>query len=328
MKQMTALYEVGKTFLATTGTDEFLSEVLRIVSAVFTFDHCAILLLDKEKGELSVKAVRGYDPYVKIGLTIPVSEGVTGWVAQRGESLYIPDVRKDRRYVKGVSKGRSELALPLKVGGEILGVLDIESTEVDAFSISDIGLFKLFSTQVAIALDRSSLFERLRRQALTDGLTGLYNQRTFHQLLQQEIDRAKRSGAPLTLLLIDMDDLKGINDRHGHVTGNKAICHMARIIWDNSRRVDHVARYGGDEFAVILPGCGHEEAKVVAERLSAKFAAHKLRNVGQVTGSLGAVSCVPSDISTSDLVSLADKAMYLAKSRGKGKVVCQSHERK
>ena len=328
MKHMSALYEVGKSFLATTGTDEFLNEVLRIVGGTFTFDHCAVLLLDRERGELSVEAVRGYHPSVKVGWKSPVTEGVTGWVATTGKFLYVPDVRKEPRYRRGVKKGRSELALPLKVGGEVLGVLDVESTEVDAFSESDIGLLKLFSTQVAIAMDRADLFEKLKEQALTDGLTGLYNQRTFHHLLQKEIEKAKRREEPLTLILIDMDGLKRINDRFGHVTGNEAICHMASLIKENTRESDYVSRYGGDEFAIILPGCGLEAGRVMGEKLAGKFRTRKLRKVGSVTGSLGLVSIVPGDISASELVSLADRAMYAAKSRGKGKIFCRSYGKK
>lgn len=321
MRELAALYEVGKTLLQTLEMEDLLARVLQIVGETFHFEHCAILLFEEEGRELRMAAQKGYPEDVARTFRASLDgSGITATAARTGKRVHVPDVQREPRYIPGIAKGRSELALPLCVGQEVLGVLDIESPKVNAFSQSDMDGLSLFATQVALALDKARLFRKVQEQAQTDGLTGLLNQRAFHDRLRREAERSRRTGHPFSLVLADMDNLKEINDSLGHLAGNRAILAISEILKRQSRAMDHTARYGGDEFALILPEAGRQEGVRAAQRLRAGMEALELEGIGRLTVSCG-VAVFPEDSADeSTLVVLADRAMYEAKRRGRNRV--------
>jgi len=321
MRELSALYEVGKKLIQTLDLEELMVEVLRIVKETFRFDHCAVLLVDKESRDLRVVAQHGY-PEISVRSFRPSLDdpGITASVARTGKTIYVPDVRNDPRYVLGVVTGRSELALPLRIGDEVLGVLDIESPNQDAFPAATIRALNLFATQVALALDKARLFRKVQAQARTDGLTGLLNQRAFHDQLHKAAEESRAKDEPFSLILVDMDNLKEINDSLGHLAGNRAICAVAEALRRHSRGMDRTARYGGDEFALILPGAHRHQAVQAADRLRRALEAMDVEGVGRMTASCGvAVFPIDSEDETM-LVVLADRAMYEAKRLGRNRV--------
>ena len=165
-------------------------------------------------------------------------------------------------------------------------------------------------------LDNAKLFDQVRRLAVTDPLTGLSNYRTLINVMESEIQRSRRTGRPFAILLLDLDGLKGINDRHGHLTGSRAICRLANVLRVHSRAMDTAARYGGDEFAVILPEAGAEAASSVSQRICERLA--KDGEVPHVTVSIGA-AVFPRDGETIDaLFNAADRGLYGMKGRSDG----------
>ncbi len=178
--------------------------------------------------------------------------------------------------------------------------------------------------------ERTSALEeanaRLNRLAVTDGLTGLYNHRYFHEQLHQEVERSLRSGTPTALLMIDVDHFKKYNDRQGHPAGDEALRTVARLISEDRRTVDVVARYGGEEFAIILHDVGREAAVEVAEKIrarvhSAPIAHAEKQPLGRLTVSIGVAVC-PGDAQTAEaLLEAADVALYRAKKSGRDAVV-------
>lgn len=321
MQELSALYEVGKTLIQTLDMEELLEKVLHIVQETFRFEHCAILLVDERTSELRITAQRGYDEGVVQSFRADLQDwGITATAARTGQPMYVRDVEQDPRYIRGIAGGRSELALPLKIGEEVLGILDIESPKTDAFSQEEIHALELFATQVALALDKARLFRKVRDQALTDGLTGLLNQRAFHDRLHGEVGRSQRTGHPFSLVLVDMDNLKEINDTRGHLAGNRALCAVAEALRSHAREMDQGARYGGDEFAMILPEADRSQAVAAAERLRKALEAIHLEDVGPMTASFG-VATYPEDAEDpARLIVLADRAMYEAKRRGRNRV--------
>jgi GAF domain-containing protein len=215
-RQMTALYDVGQALNSPLDTAGVTERVLSILHETFRFQHSAVLTLERydDDGEwLVMQASRGYSLREEGAFRMKVGErGVTSRAVRTGRLVYVPDVRRDPDYVQGVERGRSEVAIPLLVGGRVVGVLDVESTRVDAFSAEDLETLKLFSTQVALALARARTFEEIRKQAMTDSLTGLLNQRYFKEKVEREIDRSRQTGRPFVLALFDVDDFKTIND--------------------------------------------------------------------------------------------------------------------
>jgi len=177
-KELAILYEIGRNLTLNLDLDSLLDQILGAMQESFGYLNCAILLLDKEKNELYIKAARGYPDEVIRNTRVRVEEeGITGWVAQKGEPLYVPDVTQNGRYVEGVASTRSELAVPLRIGNEVVGVLDVESREPDAFDEKDIRMLTSFAAQAAIAIENARLYKNLAERVKELDLLSLITSR-------------------------------------------------------------------------------------------------------------------------------------------------------
>jgi diguanylate cyclase (GGDEF)-like protein len=187
-------------------------------------------------------------------------------------------------------------------------------------------MVKTVSNQLAVAISHAQLFRQMEAQAITDSLTGLYNYRFFQATLDREMQIANRHNEVVSLIMLDLDRLKNINDTFGHRAGDAALVMVSRIMKQAVRSVDFCARYGGEEFVIVLPRCQHEDAIRIAERLRAALASSPLPNVGQITASIG-VATYPNSAQTKEgLIEVADQAMYLAKSSGRNRVRTLMHQ--
>jgi diguanylate cyclase (GGDEF)-like protein len=218
---------------------------------------------------------------------------------------------------------KSCVIAPLICHGRVVGVLNL-SDKIDGsnFSEEEIAIVELFRQLVGASIGNISLFEKTQRQAKTDGLTGMLNHRTFYETLEAELRRAQRYGGRLSIIMADVDNLKPINDNYGHRAGDMAIKQIARRIGACIRQIDMAARYGGDEFSIILPNTSLADAAVVAERMVNMVKStpmiweqHKINlsisvGVGQYDGENGA----------GDVARTTDQALYAAKQAGKGRV--------
>lgn len=323
-RQMEALHEVALALGSADDVDDVMARVLTILHETFAFEHSAVLTLEREPGGedvLVLQAARGYSVRRDGSFRIPLSSStVTSRAARSGTLVHVRDVQAEPDYVPGVERGRSEVALPLLVGGRVVGVLDVESQSVDAFTPSQLETLRLFSTQVALALQRARVFERVRQQARTDSLTGLLNQRAFRAKVAREIDRSRRTGRPFVLGLIDLDDFKQVNDRLGHEVGNHVIARVGEVLRERVRSIDAAARFGGDEFALVLSETDASGAAPVLEHVRESLAAPSA-GVPAVPVSIGMAEWTPSMRRVSDIIVEADRALYGAKARGKGRVV-------
>jgi diguanylate cyclase (GGDEF)-like protein len=174
--------------------------------------------------------------------------------------------------------------------------------------------------QVAVAVNHARLFQQMQQQALTDGLTGCFNRRFFEIQLERDLHLATRMRQPVSLILLDIDHFKRVNDSHGHDAGDAALRLLAGALREEVRGVDTAARYGGEEFAIILPQAGPEGALVVAERLRSRIEKTVVPGVGCITASIG-VATFPLDASSRELlVTTADRALYQAKRTGRNRV--------
>lgn len=213
--------------------------------------------------------------------------------------------------------GRNLVAVPLSADGEPVGVLVVEHAgrRVERRVVSMLGQF---AAHAALALRNSWLLQQVQRLAETDGLTGLANRRTFQSTLERELSRAARSGEPVTLVMVDVDHFKALNDKHGHQAGDEVLKLVAQVLASACRDFDTAARYGGEEFAVILPSCSSSESLVVAERLRASIA--EIETVAGVTASAG-VATFPAHAADSEgLIKAADEALYESKRAGRNRV--------
>jgi diguanylate cyclase (GGDEF)-like protein len=194
--------------------------------------------------------------------------------------------------------------------------------EEDRFDSGDIALIELFSQLVGASIGNIKLFEKTQRQATTDGLTGLVNHRTFYEILEKELWRLRRYGGQISLIMVDVDNLKKINDAYGHRAGDKVIRDISKRIKECIRQIDTAARYGGDEFAVILLNSSLSDAAIVAQRMVdavAKSPATWNKEQIPLSISVGLGRYDP-DTTPEDITSRSDKALYLAKQAGKNTV--------
>lgn len=234
-----------------------------------------------------------------------------------------PLIRKSQRRFSANYKGGNCIIAPLLCQGRVEGVLNLsEKINAERFNFEDVAIIELFRQLLGASIGNIKLFEKMQRQAQTDGLTGLMNHRMFYEMLEKELRRLQRYGGLISLIMVDVDGLKKINDTLGHRAGDTALKAISRKISESIRNVDTAARYGGDEFAVILPNTSLTDAVVVAERMVQTVADTQIHwenerinlsisaGVGQYDGSF-----CPEDVTNH-----SDEALYAAKQSGKNRV--------
>ncbi len=243
-----------------------------------------------------------------------------------GETIFLPREQLEKR-IAGLSDvpplGNCKAAhvVPLFHAGNFKGALCLISPHQESeFSEKDMHMIIDLADRVAVVVAHTELFATIEHRSITDAMTGLYNRRHFEAQLEKEIDRNKRFGHSFSLIIIDLDYLKRINDTLGHHFGDKAIKHIGNVVRKSVRDVDTVGRYGGEEFVVILPETELKSAKIVAERICCAIRERPLEEIGTVTASLG-VAVFPRDAANKDkLFELADAALFLAKGKGRNQV--------
>jgi len=271
---------------------------------------------------------------LKGDLTVIADEGLTSdltpalWVAaqfvmRRGAEFLSGDLAKDSKGLQGVAG--SAVAFPLvcrnRTVGALVGLDPAPSSAAPVLGPALVLAFRSILQPPAIALDNAIVLQRSEARSVTDDLTGLYNSRYLNLVLRRESKRASRSGRPLSLLFLDLDGFKQVNDTHGHLAGSKALVEAAAIIRGSARETDVAARFGGDEFAVILPDTGRDGAVSVAERIRdrinvCQFLASDGLSI-HLTASIGVATLPDVAASAEELIRAADVAMYRVKDAGK-----------
>jgi len=234
-----------------------------------------------------------------------------------------PVIKKSQRAFAENYKTNNCIIAPLICHERVVGVLNLaDKTQGGRFSSDDIALVELLSQLVGASIGNIKLFERMQHQATTDGLTGLSNHRRLYEILEKELWRSRRYGGPISLIMIDIDNLKQINDTYGHRAGDKVIKKISSKIKECIRQIDTAARYGGDEFAVILPNTSLADATVVAERMVEAVGSSTITwNKEQIPLSISVgVGEYDAQSSPEDITSRSDQALYIAKQAGKNTV--------
>lgn len=221
----------------------------------------------------------------------------------------------------------SDAVVPLIYQGGLVGLLAVRSDDMSrVWADNELLLLHTVADQLAVAVNQAHLFAQMQQQALTDGLTGCYNRRSFELQLERDLHLATRMRQPLSLIMLDLDNFKYINDQAGHEAGDLALCMLAENVRAELRAVDTAARFGGDEFVIILPQANTEGALLVAERLRKRIEQTEVPGFGQVTASFG-VATFPAHASSRDtLVVAADRALYISKDSGRNRVSLPTNE--
>jgi diguanylate cyclase (GGDEF)-like protein len=323
--ELEALYESARALSASLELPTVLESLVSVTCRRFGYDYGAILLKDLDTGDLVIRAAYG-DPDAK-ERRIVIGQGAEGRAAQGARLVLIPDITNDPLETSAVLKTGSKLAVPLMREERVVGVFSVAVARPGALGERDKRVLTTLAGYAVVTIENAQLYEQTRYLAETDGLTGLKNHRAFRQALDQEVERSRRYGFPMSLIMIEIDKFKRYNDLYGHLRGDEVLRLVARILEREHRRnVDVVSRYGGDEFMVLLPHTVKADAGEVAERIrrgieSIPFIVEG--EVASVTVSLG-VACYPEDGENSNaLLDAADRRMYAAK-QGGGNAVMQT----
>jgi diguanylate cyclase (GGDEF)-like protein len=326
--EMELLLEVGSAVSGTLDLPEQLQTLGRQVCARFGVSEFSVMLLDEVSHQLVIEAVAGSAPRNARGTRFHLGEGITGEVAARGQTIYVPDVSTDPRYLHYKGHTRSTgafLSVPLRSKGGILGVMNFNRPRVDSFTVQEIRLAEAIAAQASLAIANARLYQQTLELSFTDALTGVPNRRQLFIRLENELSRSLRFADPLSLLMIDLDLFKRINDAHGHTVGDGVLRGVALALRRSVRKIDIVARYGGEEFCVVLPRVGKPEAMEVAEKLRRTVASTGLPGPEghaplSVTISVGVATLGVDAHDIAGLIEKADSALYEAKRLGRDRV--------
>jgi len=314
---------IGDALSGTHDLDRILTVVLETAMASTGARAGAVLLVGADRTELELAVGQGLEERgVTAGLRLPLGVGVAGRVARSGDPLRGRVGPGELQPAPGEPTASTLLAVPLKSSSTVIGVLTLYDREDgELFDAADLATLRTFTSQATVAVDNVVLHEEAQRLSITDGLTGLWNYRYFTMTIGKEFDRAARFGRPLTLLLLDLDHFKLVNDVYGHQRGDAILVELAGRVRGQVRDVDTVARYGGEEFVIILPETDEEGAAQAAERIRAAVGRRPFGEPGEVplevTVSVGVAVFPVHAAGSTALLRRADQALYTAKREGR-----------
>ena len=317
-RHLAFLNSVSKMAISSQDAEQMMADIVREIQKNFRYDHIGIGIMDYGTKDIEIRAEAGTTSHT-LGRRIALGSGVLGKVARTSASALVQNAGPGQ--LAGVlPESRAVLCLPISYGESLLGVLNVESREENAFAPQDVLILNTLADLLATALHNSFVFQKLQQQSITDGLTGIKTRRFFWEALSTEWKRASRSGRPFSVVLIDLDKFKEVNDTLGHLEGDLVLARVGRLLEQKCRQSNVVARYGGDEFVILMPETGIEQAQVLAERLRLWLATDPMLEEHLITGSFGVASFPVHGFSMEDLIRAADAGMYVAKHAGGNQV--------
>jgi len=322
LEELNIFHGVAKALTSSLDLDSILQTIMDKMAEYFRPDTWSLLMVDEQKEELYFAIAIGTAAEALKNVRLKVGEGIAGWVAKHGERLIVPDVMADPRFAKRIDEmtewqTRSIICIPLRSKHRILGVIQLVNVDMHGFGDQEMFFLQALCDYAAIAIENAKSVEKIQELTITDDVTGLYNARHLYKVLEAEVYRSSRFNYEFTVLFIDLDHFKQVNDTHGHLVGSKLLAEIGYLIKAQLRLIDYAFRYGGDEFVILLPQTSKDQALVVARRLrdllrTGLFAKEEGLNLN-VRASIG-VATYPHDAKTPhDVIRQADEMMYLVK---------------
>lgn len=324
--QLQVINAIAQQTTAVLELKELLAKVCPLIHEAFQVSQVSVLLRDE--GDLVLRASFGnLTSKVPEGGRLPADAGIWGRTAAAAKTLIETagiDAPDDARLH---SESATSMCIPLVSFGQTLGVLVLDSTDPDAFTSNDTQPLESVADICATAIQNAYYVDRVKQLAYLDGLTGIFNRRFFELRIAEEIERAKRFGGGMAVIMIDIDQFKRLNDEFGHLLGDEVLRQVSSIFHQQLRKIDVVCRYGGEEFAILLSQTNPQHALAVAEKLRRLIAGWQFPGVArQVTISAGAANFPENGLTRDDLVKAADAGLYAAKQSGRNRV-CAAPEK-
>lgn len=315
------LNNVSNAAISNHDAELMLAEITAEIKKVFDFDHIGIGVLDYLTNEIEIKAETGTSER-SLYKRVPLGFGIIGRVARTNEMALVQAMQPDAagQLQTLLSDAKSIVCIPIAYGDSMLGVLNVESRRERAFLQQEVLIFRTLADLLATALHNAFVFQKMQQQSITDGLTGIKTRRFFLEALQSEWKRASRNGRPFSVVLIDLDNFKEVNDTLGHLEGDLVLARVARVLEQKCRQTNVVARYGGDEFVILMPETGQEQALLLAERLRGWIESDPMLSEKRISGSFGLATYPVHGTVAEEILRVADAGMYVSKRSGGNRV--------
>ncbi len=332
VKDLSLIYEIGQEVGSIIDIERLYATISVTFKKHLRINEFALLILDPKSDELQVKSAFGFaNPDAITRMVFRKGEGITGLAAETGKKIYIKDTSRERRFLNYKGERPPEpssfLSIPLLYKEEVFGVMNFGRRGVSSFTYQDVKMLSLIAGQVVLAIANARLYTRTRELSVKDELTGINNRRYFQSMLQMEWKRALRFHRSLSIIMIDVDHFKAYNDTFGHLQGDQVLKQIGTLLKKNLREVDTVARFGGEEFVLLLPDTDKRGAIAVAEKVrllveSHRFLSDGYRETRSISISAG-IASYPDDVEEmDDLIDHADIALYRAKESGRNRIEC------
>ena len=322
IQELNIFHDVAKALTSSLNLDSVLQTIMDKMAEYFRPDTWSLLMVDEAKDELYFAIAVGDAAEALKTVRLKMGEGIAGWVARHGESLIVPDVRTDPRFAKRIDEmtkwqTRSIICVPLKSKQRVLGVIQLINCSVETFVEKEMFFLHALCDYAAIAIDNARAVEKIQELTITDDCTGLYNARHLYKTLEAEVYRSARFGYEFSIVFIDLDHFKQVNDTHGHLIGSKLLGEIGYSIKSHLRLIDYAFRYGGDEFVILLPQTSKDAALVVAKRIRDVFRTTPMLKDDNlnllIRASFGLASYPDDAKSAHEIIRQADEMMYMVK---------------
>jgi diguanylate cyclase (GGDEF)-like protein len=322
IQELNIFHGVAKALTSSLDLDSILQTIMEKMAEYFRPDTWSLLMVDEELQELYFAIAVGNASEALKNVRLKVGEGIAGWVAKHGEQLIVPNVMADPRFAKRIDEmtqweTESIICVPLRSKHRVLGVIQLVNVNMDGFGEQELFFLQALCDYAAIAIENARSVEKIQELTITEDVTGLYNARHLYKVLEAEVYRSSRFNYEFTVLFIDLDHFKQVNDTHGHLVGSKLLAEIGYLVKAQLRLIDYAFRYGGDEFVILLPQTGKDAAVVVARRMrdtlrTVLFCKDEGLNLN-VRASIG-LATYPHDAKTPhDIIRQADEMMYMVK---------------
>ena len=327
--ELTIFHDVAKALTSSLDLDSILQTIMEKMAEYFRPDTWSLLMVDEQKNELYFAIAVGKAADVLSTARLKVGEGIAGWVAKHGEALIVPDVQHDPRFSSRLDEltqwqTRSIICMPLRSRHRVLGVIQLVNVNVSGLSEQELFFLQTLSDYAAISIENAKSVEKIQELTITDDCTGLFNARHLYKTLETEVYRSARFGYQFSVIFIDLDHFKQVNDTHGHLVGSRLLAEIGYLVKEQLRLIDFAFRYGGDEFVVVLPQTSKDQAVVVAKRLQdslrlGTFCKEQGLDL-KVRASMG-LATFPHDAQTPhDIIRQADEMMYMVKNTSRDNI--------